>query len=102
MPVPKTAMPAMLLLGGLMVTPNVSLTPRYEAVKVSGVGTDTVGAVMLNGLAVVPGGIVRVDGKFAPAGDELRVIVAPEAGAGAVSATRQLDEPCEVIVAGLH
>src|SRR5579864_4618933 len=92
----------LLRVGGVMVRPNVSLTPRYEAVKVTGVATDTLPGVTLNVAEVAPCGIVIVVGKFAAAEDEFSVIVAPEAGAGAVSATRQLEALGGVIETGLH
>ena len=54
--------------GGLMVIPNVSLTPANVAVSVTNVGSVTVPALTVNVAEVAPCGIVTVDGKLAPAG----------------------------------
>ena len=54
--------------GGLMVRPNVSLTPANVAVSVTNVGSVTVPALTVNVAEVAPCGIVTVDGKLAPAG----------------------------------
>jgi hypothetical protein len=72
------------------------------AVKVTAVGVDTVSAVTLNAVEVPPAEIVTVDGTLAAAEDELRVIVAPGPGAGAVRATLQIDAPGGVTETGLH
>ena len=77
--------------GGSIVSPNVSLTPRYAAVRVTGVCAETAPAVTLNEADVAPWGITTLDGKFAAADDELSTTVAPDASAGAVKFTRQLD-----------
>lgn len=66
---------------GLIVTPNVSLAPEYEAVNVTDVGAVTVPALSVNVPEVDPCGMVRVDGMPAPAGDEVSVTVSPPLGA---------------------
>jgi hypothetical protein len=85
-----------------MVRLNVSLMFRYEAVKVTGVGADTLPAVTLNTVEVAPGGIVTVGGMIAAGEDERSMIVAPGANAGAVSATWQLEALGGVIKIGVH
>jgi hypothetical protein len=91
-----------LRVGGAMVRPNVSLMFRYEAVRVTGVGADTLPAVTLKAVEVAPGGIVTVGGMIAAGEDELSMMVAPGANAGAVSATWQLEAPGGVIKTGVH
>jgi hypothetical protein len=67
---------------GLMVSPNVSLMPESDAVKLTKVELNTVPALTVNVVEVAPWGIVTLDGTLALAGDELRAMVAPPLGAG--------------------
>lgn len=76
--------------GGSMVTPNVSFTPEYDAVKVTGVLFVTAPALTANVVETAPCEIATLDGNTAPAGDELSVIMAPPGGAGDVKATLQV------------
>ena len=69
------------------VTPNVSLTPEYDAVKVTSVGVATVPPLRVNVPEVDPCAMVIFDGRIAPEGDELSAMVAPPLGAADVSAT---------------
>ena len=62
--------------GGLIVTPNVSFAPLNIAAKVTGVGLVTGPAPTVKVPELEPCGIVRLDGKLAPAGDELRATAA--------------------------
>jgi hypothetical protein len=51
--------------GGLIVTPNVVLTPEYEAVKVAPIEELTVPAVTVNVAEVEPAGTVTLEGTLA-------------------------------------
>jgi hypothetical protein len=75
---------------GLTVRPKVSFTPEYDAVKVTAVGVVTDPALTVNIAEVEPCGIVTLDGSLVPAGDELRVMIAPPLGAADDKATMQL------------
>jgi hypothetical protein len=88
--------------GGLMVIPNVTLAPEYEAVKVTGVAVLTVPAVTENVAEVEPCGIVTVAGTLARAGEALSAIVAPPLSAAEVTATVQVDPADGVSVVGVH
>ena len=81
----------MSVLVGYITRPKVSLTPKYEAVRVTGVCTGTDWKKTLNAVDVAPAGIVTVGGTVAEPADEAKAIVAPEAGAGAVNATLHVD-----------
>jgi hypothetical protein len=50
--------------GGLMVTPNVSLTPEYDAVKVTDVGLVTVPALTVNVAEVAENTLLTIVGKM--------------------------------------
>ena len=62
----------------------------------------TLPAVAEKAAEVEPCGTVTVAGRFATAGDELRVIVAPPLSAADVSATVQVDPMEGVNVVGVH
>lgn len=68
----------------------------------TGVELLTFPAVTENVVEVEPLGTVTDDGTFAPAGDEVKVIVAPALGAADVRLTVQVDPPDGLIEAGLH
>jgi hypothetical protein len=87
---------------GSTVKPKVSFAPRYDAVKVTGVGAATLPGVATNVVDVEPWGMVTVEGKLRSAGAALRAMVAPELSAGAVNATVQVVPAGVVIVIGVH
>jgi len=87
---------------GLMVTPNVSLTPEYDAFKVTDVGLVTVPALTVNVAELEPCGIVTLAGKLAPAGDELRATVIPALGAAEVMDTLHVAVEGGVMETELH
>ena len=87
---------------GLMVRPNVSLAPAYDAFKVTGVGLVTVPALTVNVAELAPCATVTLDGSLAPAGEELRATVAPPLGAADVKATVQVAVEGGVMDTELH
>ena len=88
--------------GGLMVNPNVSVTPEYDAVSVTNVADAIVAALAVKVAEVDPCGIVTEEGMIAPAGDELNVTVEPPLGAALVSAIVQVDVVGGAIEMGLQ
>ena len=90
MEVGVTEMPLSVGGGGPIVRGNVSLTPAYDAVKVTSVEVVTVPALAENVAELDPWGMVTVGGTIAPAGEAARDIRAPPLSAGAVSATVQM------------
>jgi len=63
------------------VRPKVSFSPRYAAVKVTGVAFDTLPAPTVNVVELEPAAMVTVDGRIASLGFALSAIVAPELSA---------------------
>jgi hypothetical protein len=91
------------LVGGLMVSGNVALTPRYEAVSVTGVGALTTPATTGKVPEPAPCGIVSVDGTLAAAGeDDARPIVTPPLPARPVKVTEQVEPDGAANDIGLH
>jgi hypothetical protein len=76
--------------GRLMVKPNVSLMPEYDAVKVTGVLFVTVPPLTSNVVEAAPSGIATLAGTVALAEDERRAIATPALGAADVKATLQV------------
>ena len=72
---------------GSTVTPNVSVLPAKDAVKVTGVGVVTLPAATGNVAEVEPPGTVTVEGMLTSTGDEVKLMVAPPLPAAEVSAT---------------
>jgi hypothetical protein len=69
---------------GVIVTPKPSLTPLYEAVRLTWVDVVTLPAVAVKVPELPPCGIVIDDGRVTFAGDAARDIVAPPLGAASV------------------
>jgi len=85
--------------GGLTVKPNVSLTPEYEAMRVTGVAELTVPAVTVNVAEVCPCGIVTVAGTLAAVLLELESdTVTPPLPAAEVRLTVPVADPPLAIV----
>ena len=88
--------------GGLMVTPNVALTPEYDAVKVAVVEELTVPAVTVNVAEVEPAGTVTLDGTVAAVVLELESEIAtPPVAAAEVRVTVPVADWPLMIVPGL-
>ena len=82
--------------------PNVSLAPAKEAVRVTPVEMATFPAATENVVEVEPCGTVTVEGMLAPAGDALKLMVAPPLPAAEVSATVHVEPTVGLIIIGLH
>ena len=88
--------------GGLTVTPNVLLTPEYEAVKVAAVEEVTVPAFTVNVADVEPCGTVTLEGTLAAVALELESDTdTPPVPAAAVRLTVPIPDWPLTIVLGL-
>jgi hypothetical protein len=87
---------------GSTARPNVSLTPAWEAVRVTEVGVVTLPAVTENVAEAEPWGTVTLDGMVTSEGDELRLMIVPPLPADELRSTVQVEPAAGLNVIGMH